>query len=269
MLKNILEVLILVGSVVAPFQIVDSLALDRHKQAVAQFMFGRRQAPFDSFESGIIRGLLAPLIREGKLRFLRVWAFSLIVAGLLAAYALLLADTPDWTMPSPALVSAYIAAAILISMISVPFDFISFRVTKALFVDRSPRFPGTVGAFLADVFLSSLGPLAVFIAVITMSLTVSSAFEPGQPTPEGQVASVLLAASYANGLSSLMISLVQVTLIGTGLAARILLGLSRLGGLIDRHSKAGRYPFTTLGLIFAWGVILGSHLFGWRLPSPL
>jgi hypothetical protein len=248
---ELLDTLGKIGGTAGFFAIFDALARKEHKKRISDFLFARQKATFSSFESGVIRALMDPFLRNGQLVFSRVLLLSFgSTFVLLAAY---LISARVWSDPDYDIWWLLVFGAALV-LVCWPFDVFSLYVTKRVFVDRQPAFPATVLWLGVDLAIS-------VVPVLFAAILLYVAVDGRTPGLTLQIVGMAFPfVFFVNAITSTVITIAQVLALVFGSCARLLAGVFRFLGLVANHSRAADFPLTVIGLLVGITLSVTSHL---------
>ena len=230
---------------------IDTAIGHKNRELLAMYIFGFRNQSFPVFERDLIRSLMSPFISDGKLNTGAIFNYSVIVtffAGLILFSTFdLIPDVDEFRYPR--FVFILLAAAmmsILVSIGSLPFDMLSMRITKLLFLDRSPKFPFTIIWICVDFLLST----AAFYGAALLVVFIWKKF----PQEGTEPITMLVVFLYASALTAGLVSVLQFLIVVASFVLRATLIVTRLNNILAMNSNAHNFPLTFLGL--AMGLIL-------------
>jgi hypothetical protein len=233
------DAIVEIGGIAAFFAVFDVLARDEHKRAISDFLFARRHATFRSFETNAIRALMEPFLREGKLLPRRILVLSFTVCTVMLVFSFFLAEL---TIGLWQRVILYVTAIPVLALLCWPFDVFSLYVTRRMFIDRAPMFPMTVLWVICDLIVSIAPVLAGFVAIgVYLDFDLADVRSAALLIP--------LIAFYVNGVTSTIITILQVLTLAFGTFLRVILSVFRLFGFLADPAKLAEFPFTAIGLL--------------------
>lgn len=238
------------ATVVGLFHLFNELALDAHKRTLSGFLFGDRAVSFAGFEQSVIRSVLTPLLRDGRLRWRRVALLSLTVSFVLtvfysnAFFDQIVEDDVPLAAFLPMFLGLIVVYALLSACLSWPFDWVTLRVSQYLFLDKSFPVPLLVPLIL----------VVACVALLPPTLQIATAwYINGLPEFSGPEYTILLTvvmvSAFINGVTSILATAIQVAVLGVGLLSRAVVIVFKIGPILARHLKLQSYPVTYVGLI--------------------
>ena len=250
-----LEPVLQFATIIGLFHTFDSIALDRHKALVSGYIFGNGTIKLGAFERGLMLALISPFMIGRRLAWRRVIWLSLVVAVTTNIYVVVLAPSEAqlyvWSGIRYALYLAPFSA-----LLSLPFDWLSLRVSKYIFLDRRPRVYLLVPLILLDATLSSLPTIAQFWLLMTLyPEPIFGSFTHVYLVP------AILSAITVNAIASMLITAMQVVALLVGTITRFGVSVLRLTPFLARNSKLSDYPFTTIGGLAALGMQMSKLVF--------
>ncbi|MFT5744104.1 MAG: hypothetical protein ACI86S_002183 [Paracoccaceae bacterium] len=240
-----LEPVLQFATIVGMFHTFDSIVLDRHKALVSGYIFGNGEIRLGAFERGLMQALISPFLIDGRLVWRRVAVLSIVVSFAANLYINVLAESA-----SPISVKANLKYALIVApiaaLLSWPFDWLSLRISKFLFLDRAFAVYLLAPLIALDIVLSVLPSFGeINLLVILAPEPVFGSFSHKYLIP------AILGAIVANTIASLLITFMQILTIVVGLLTRVGVMLLRLAPVVARNTKFSNYPFTFVGVVAA------------------
>lgn len=252
-----IDALVTIGSIAAFFGIFDLFATREQKARISNYIFGFEDVTLSEFESSCIRALLSPFMSGQSLRVIRVAIYSVLVALVLGGVVFYLAwrGSDDPTGMGLQQFAALIAIFMVLSVLMIPFDYLSLRITKFFFWDRQCCFPKSWAFILCDVVLST-SLLVVLTLALLFAFNSLGPIEDGLPMSDyatmdwfRAAVGIVTFASIASIFSAALISAIQFLAILLGMVFRSLLAATRINRIAALHSNVHEHPFVFLGLI--------------------
>ncbi len=245
----IVEVLATIGAPVTIGALLDQMVDPRHRDYIAEFLFGFRNRSFREFESKVIAGLLSVFMREDRLSVRKVLIYSLLSSLVVCiAFAVYLNGLEGDVAMN--LFGVAVVSSLMLGLMSAPFDYASLWITKRIFLEMRPEFPMTIPAILADIILSCIPYLFGLAAWVLFTRGGIEIFFIGQLF---ELAWVGIGVSIFN---SILISIVQIVILVFASAVRLLMLLASLSGALAVRSQLLRMPFAFIALIFGFMLLL-------------
>lgn len=252
------QALTLITTITGLFTILDLFVEKNARAKVAEYVFGFGSVDLSGFEHNVIQSLLSPLKIDNKLSVRRLFfRYSLLVAALFSTIHLILVHLLNIELLQSAnstfvgdLVENIVAIP-LIALIFWPFDIWSIWVTNNIFGQSESGTP--IKFFfrtLKDVFMTLL-PLLVIGIFLALSFKPLMSIYPDL-TPI--LFTIVIMFGLVNCLGSLLITIVQLSILVTGILTRNLLKLTRINQRIAMVSRAPEFPFTFIGFCIAFAV---------------
>ncbi len=241
-MESVIEFISIIGAVIALFGVFDFFLETNHRNKLAEYIFGFHSIKFPEFETNVIKGLLNPFLRNGKLSYLRILAiYSPIGALIPISLFLFYEGIYDGIAVVPILFCIVLVA-------SWPMDCWSLKVTNFLFVENTPNFPKSAGYIFVDVFLSFI-PVYIMAAIAIYGSTYAR-----DSFTEETIQIVFGYSAIASFLTSSLISLIQVIVLLIGSLSRFTLTITKINQVLAMNSRVHDYPLTFIG--FVTGLIL-------------
>jgi hypothetical protein len=138
--------------------------------------------------------------------------------------------------------SHWIVPSILFGVLLSPLDYLSFRITKALFIDRlfDLNLPTR---FVIDFSFSSAPAILLFF--VCKTAVENHRHELGET-----LGALVVIIGFGAVISVVLVGIVQVLSILTGATMRFLTESLNLFGFIERHSNILNVPFLFIGFLF-------------------
>ena len=261
-----MQYIVYFGSIVAAFNIIDTLSRDEDKAALSSYLFGASEIKIKNSVKLIALYITSCFYREGKMKLSRVLIWSIFSAPIILSIT--------WHMVKPAIIILYeisentnsdnaidpqlsyrarIVVISLLILLSTPIYVLNIWVTNRLYTSRSTI---THKITAACDFILSASCTFIFVALYFMA-------------PAGLFFLIIYAQGPLNNflffvpdiyvffvgggifLSIFIISFIRVTVFSFGLMLRLLSYWIHLNKLIAARSKVRDYPFTFIGVIVA------------------
>jgi len=261
----------LVGGCTAFFYLFDQLAEEKDKNTISWYLFGFFDVNFEQFDRSCISFILG-LFRNRSNNFLlwRIFALSFISTSmsfcvlyyifnigaeeseareLTANLFFDLMDAPSGE------VLFFIFIIGTISLVSLPFDYISLRISSFIFEERT-----LVGwKLIFGIFIDAILSFSIFILPLYFIYFHSGIFETKSVNFSAPF--LILMGTIISSLSVLVFSIFQIILLFFGLIIRFFVIFTRLNRLTVIRSNSHKYPFTYIGILF------GVFLFIFNYPT--
>lgn len=243
-------------------QFLDRVTEPRHRNKLSEYVFGYTDIEFGNFERTLIASLVGFFMRDGRLRYRRVLAFSMsyVIIVDVALALVTAAEAPQ--MPAfTSMAMAVAATAIPFGIMNSLFDYWSIFVTKKLFVDSERfRWPWTIPGALIVVVLSFL-PAAALIGIAWL-VSGGTAFTDDPSTTDFAPYMVFSGAALIAAVTSVFLIVIQVIVLGLGLLLRTITRLTVVTQWLSAHSQVHEYPFTFLWLCLSPVLALATRFSG-------
>ena len=240
---------------------IDAMMPRARKQAIVDYIVGRKNSRREEFESATISGLIEILSKPAcieRLSLKRVLLFSIVVNLLTTLAADLHADG---RIDNPAI--AYFVAFAVAPIMSFPLDLVSLRITKWLFFYRPLKNLAFFGAIAADALCSTLPLMMIVAALAALSDTAAFQHVFAMPLPGGYTfiftAGLLLNGASGAFMGAVLLNLIQLV---TWVGGVTLSGLNRVarGSLLAEPFE--QVPFTVMFLFVALGLACADLAIG-------
>lgn len=237
-----------ISSIVGVFAILDALVKEDFKKTISSYVFGGPDIDLKTFESSTIKALLSLVLINEKLSVTKTLIYSVGFIVCLFSYIALsnyvkgVESTAEFTWQTP-------IAIILMGAILFPLDFLSFKITKSIFLDRELGLVGTVIAIFLDAALSMIA--AGVILYISYQIFFQFLFLGALTgiTALGVAPFLLLFGGIVSIFSAAFINIVQILVLIAGVLSRAAMRLTKLNLYVLKFSDAQKAPFTFLGLL--------------------
>jgi hypothetical protein len=238
---------------------LDTFVFRGDRKLISKYVFGHSRLNTESLEVVLMRSLLAPFLRQGRVSLIRVLIYSILfsfcVLSVLSYWTWGLFSNIDQAYPTPFdwahdeisrgnagdVISVWIDLffkAVQFGCATVWLDYISVWFSKKLFLDRSPKYPRSAFYFLIDV-LVSCGLGVVLFLILWL---VSKAVDLNAFGLDWISALIGIAAFFATA-SALLWSALQLMMFVVGTTLRSILLVTKMNDVVSDNSLVFNYPF--------------------------
>lgn len=207
----------------------DALFPKKHKATMVDFVTRRAPSSLSEFEASTINGLIELFSRKDNIDRLSIWR----VAALSGA-VLLFMSSAVWIDRGPPQ-EFYLYQPFLLLFFTIPFDYFSIYITKKFFFYKVYNIWSFPLRWLGDVAIS------LFPSVLVLIL-VASIVDGGINSDEELIAALVVGAIF-NTISSVIISILQLSVLIAGTLARAVFWTANLVGW--DLAALRNYPITT------------------------
>lgn len=258
-----MEEVAFIGLCLGIFGFLDAVVEHKYKTQVAEFVFGFHNISLTNFEGGSINGLLSVLIKNDKIVLWRValYCFVITCISLLVWSSVALANTTGenffavlqkYALDGRKLFASQedggagiTSTLLLLPILTLPIDYFSVWITKKIFWQKRIKLYYVFPKILLDIAISLMPILVagfgIFLAVVVQKSSMSTYFNT--------IIGYYLIAALIQLPSSVLINLLQISILIVGLFSRVLLVLTKLNSYTVIFSRLHEVPFSFIGLI--------------------
>ncbi|MEL6645525.1 MAG: hypothetical protein AAFQ79_16460 [Pseudomonadota bacterium] len=248
-----LDELLLFGGVASVFALIDFIVPPALRDKVAEIILGFHSFDVTNLESSIINALLAPFIKDNRIKPLRVLIFSISFASVLTV---LISINSHNSGNTPLELNHYaIVFIFIIGIILFPLDFISLQITRRIFYGSSTSAVMVVFKIVLDVVLSALVVVgSIYFTWQAFSFLSGTTSVVGRNLEAGAV--IVLMGTLFSVFSAIFINLLQVLSLMSGCFIRFLVWLSHRNRPLVLYTNFQNAPFTLIGIVSAFIVVI-------------
>ena len=276
LVQGLIDFFSVVGIFVGIGIAIDMIVDEKERHKVSWYVFGFADSDYRAFETGVIRALLSPFILNGRIDAIRVVIYSLAMSTLfmfLVSYTSvfhhflpvsLLAAAGD---AKPIIdnfwlnyVLIFVGVVVVYGVPTALIDWMSFQVTKRIFVDLNPKAPLSFLMIAVDIFLSVLTYAILFAVLFKYAGSLSL-------LDFDNIAWTIYLCLLVGSFSAVLVSAVQLSSMIVGAVLRGVLIFTRINRIFVWHTKIADFPFMFVFFLLGMIMFVLSAIFGSTPPS--
>lgn len=231
--------------------LIDIFISDRQRDLIASYIFRDSGSDFSSFEKGVISALVGMFrnrTRPDRLSRGRVFIYSILVSFLFLCLFAVMSRTLPQAPGTGGMILAFFFSTVILAICTFPFDLFSIHIVRRVFLSEHYSAAALPGRWLLAIGLSLLPDLFVIgLAAVTVG------FRPIRPD-EITLVHVAFVAAFLNGISSILVSIVQALIIIAGFCLRCV-GYILNPGEGRGSSRLREHPITLCFLVAAIAIL--------------